>query len=186
MLSDGKTAAMEDQMEAKETKIMEFEKREYLARHILLSTMSTHLRSKIKGLVTAEDMWKVVKDDATSKSTLYLLDTEDQLSGMKLSDNNDAKTRLMELKSHFQLMLQCQDNLIKMGSVMSDSQFNIIIMSSLLQSYQPTLQTITMSEQVSKPSGLQSATIKADNLIPFILAELYTPPPSPCGLCAES
>ena len=56
MLSDGKTAAMEDQIEAKETKILEFEKREYLARHILMSTMSTHLGSRIKGLATAEDM----------------------------------------------------------------------------------------------------------------------------------
>ena len=69
MLSDGKTAATEDQIEAKETKIMEFEKREYLVRHILLSTMSTHLGSKIKWLTTAEDMWKVVKDDTTSKTT---------------------------------------------------------------------------------------------------------------------
>ena len=146
MLSDGKTAAMEDQIEAKEIKILEFKKREYLARHILMSTMSTHLRSKIKGLVTAKDMWKVIKDDATSKSTLYLLDAEDQLSNMKLSDNDDVKTHLTELKSHFQLVLQCRDNLIKMGSVMSDNRFNIIIMSSLPESYQPTLQTITTSE----------------------------------------
>ena len=77
VLSDGKTAATEDQIEAKETKIIEFEKREYLAHHILLSTTSIHLTSKIKDLPTAEDMWKVVKDDATSKSTLYLLDAED-------------------------------------------------------------------------------------------------------------
>ena len=41
MLSDGKTPATEDQIEAKESKIIEFEKREYLARHILLSTTST-------------------------------------------------------------------------------------------------------------------------------------------------
>ena len=66
-----------------------------------MSTMSTHLGSKIKGLVTAKDMWKVVKDDATSKSMLYLLDAEDQLSNMKLSDNDDVKTHLTELKSHF-------------------------------------------------------------------------------------
>src|SRR6202789_107454 len=72
MLSDGKTPATEDQIEAKESKIIEFEKREYLARHILLSTTSTRLGAKIKDLSTAEAMWKVVTDDATSKSTLYL------------------------------------------------------------------------------------------------------------------
>ena len=101
MLSDGKTPAMEDQIEVKESKIMEFEKREYLARHILMSTMSTCLRTKIKGLATAEDMWKVVKDDAMLKSMLYLLDAEDQLSSMKLAKNKDAKAHLAELKSHF-------------------------------------------------------------------------------------
>ena len=101
MLADRKMAAFEDQIENKESKILEFEKREYLARHILLSTTSTCLRSKIKGLPTAEDMWKVIKDDATSKSTLYLLDAEDQLFSMKLQDNDDPKTHLSELKQHF-------------------------------------------------------------------------------------
>ena len=107
MLSDGKTAATEDQIDAKESKIIDFKKREYLARHILLSTMSIRLGTKIKGLATAEDMWKVVKEDATSKSTLYLLDAEDQLSSMKLTDNDDPKTHLTELQNHFQTMLQC-------------------------------------------------------------------------------
>ena len=48
MLSDGKTPAMEDQIDAKESKILDFEKREYLARHILLSTTSIRLGSKIR------------------------------------------------------------------------------------------------------------------------------------------
>ena len=146
MLADGKMPAMEDQIEAKESKIIEFEKREYLAHHILLSTTSTHLGTKIIGLATAEDMWNMVKDDATSKSTLYLLDAEDQLSSMKLADNDDPKAHLTKLKNHFQVMLQWRDNLMEIGSTMSDNRFNIIIMSSLPESYQPTLPTITMEE----------------------------------------
>jgi hypothetical protein len=38
MLPDGKTPAMEDQIESKESRIIEFKKQEYLAKHILLST----------------------------------------------------------------------------------------------------------------------------------------------------
>src|SRR5271168_1269110 len=34
MLADGTTPAMEDQVEAKESRIVEFKKREYLAKHI--------------------------------------------------------------------------------------------------------------------------------------------------------
>ena len=91
-------------------------------------------------------MWKEVKDDAMSKSTLYLLDTEDQLASMKLADNDDPKTHLEELKQHFKTMLQHCDNLLKIGSVMSDSRFNIIIMLSLPGSYRPTLQMMIVLE----------------------------------------
>ena len=61
----------------------------------------------------AQAMWKIVKADATTKSTLYILDAEDQLSTMKINNNEDAKTHLAELKAHFQLMVQCRDNLVQ-------------------------------------------------------------------------
>ena len=38
--TDGKTAAMEEQLEVKEARMIEYEKREYLAQHIILSTTS--------------------------------------------------------------------------------------------------------------------------------------------------
>ena len=103
---------------------------------------------------SAEEMWNAVKDDATTKSTLYLLDTEDQLTSMKLSDNNDPKTHLAELKQHFQLMSQCHDNLTNMGSTLSNSRYNTIIMSSLPESYWPTLQMITAAEGTNAALGL--------------------------------
>jgi len=75
-------------------------------------------------------MWDLVKADATTKSTLYLLDAEDQLTSMKLSDNDDPKTHLTELKEHFQLMIQHRNSLIEMGSVLSDSRYQTIVMHS--------------------------------------------------------
>ena len=132
VLADGKTVATEEQLESKETKMIEFEKREYLAQHIILSTTSVRLGAKIKDLTTAKGMWKKVKSNTMTKSTLYLLDAEDQLTSMKLQDNNNPKTHLSKLKIHFQSMLQCCDNLIQMGSALSDTRFNIILMSSLL------------------------------------------------------
>src|SRR5271155_4088072 len=173
MLSNGKTPATEDQIEAKESKIIEFEKKEYFARHILLSTTSTCLGARVKDLKTAEAMWKVIMDDATSKSTLYLLDVEDQLSSMKLPDNDNPKTHLSKLKLHFQTMQHRRENLIKIGSSMSEQRFNIIIMSSLPDSYCPTLQTITASERVSRLSGGQSTAMKSDDLITFIIEEAH-------------
>ena len=152
VIADGKTPAMEDQIESKGTKIMDFDKKEYLAQHIILSTTSSHIRVKIKGLKSAKEMWDTVKMDVTMKSTLFIIGVEDQLSSMKLADNEDPKTHLSEMKQHFQLMLQCQENLLKMGSEISDTCFNTMIMSSLLESYCLTLQTITAAVTV-RPEG---------------------------------
>ena len=139
VLADGWTPASEDQIEARETNIVDYDKQEYLAQHVILSTTSTHLGSKIKNLKTAKEIWDMVKADATTKSTLFLLNAEDQLTSMKLADNTDPKTHLSELKDHFQLMMHQHDNLLKMGSTLSDSHFNSIIMSSLHESYCPSL-----------------------------------------------
>ena len=116
-------------------------------------------------------MWTKVKADTTTKSTLYLIDAEDKLTSMKLQDNNDPKTHLSELKTHFQTMLQCHDNLVQMGSTLSDARFNIILMLSLLELYRPTLQTITATETTSQLAGGKMLGMKDDDLISFILEE---------------
>ena len=68
-------------------------------------------------------------------------------------------------------MLQCHDNLIQMGSTISDARFNIILMLSLSESYRPTLQTITAAERTSQLAGGQTSGMKHDDLISFILEE---------------
>jgi hypothetical protein len=78
----GMMAAMEDQIEARETGIIDFDKQEYLAQHIILSTTSTCLGVKIKNLKSAKELWEKVKEDATTKSTLFLIEAEDQLTNM--------------------------------------------------------------------------------------------------------
>ena len=128
VLADGKTPASEDQIESKESKIADFDK---FVQHVILSTTSTCLGVNLKALKSAKEMWEVVMMDATSKSTLFIPDAEDQLSAMKLADNDDPKEHLTELKQHFQTMLHCHENILKIGSEISDTRFNTMIMSSL-------------------------------------------------------
>jgi hypothetical protein len=116
-------------------------------------------------------MWDVVKTDATTKSSLFLLDAEDQLATMKLSENEDAKAHLAEMKQHFQLMVQRRENLIKMGSDVSDTRFNTIVMASLPESYRPTLQMITAAERANILTGGSQNKLKADDLIAFLMEE---------------
>ena len=175
VLSDGKTPATDEQIEARESKILDYDKQEYLAQHVILSMTSTHVGLKIKTLKTAKEMWDMVKADATTKSTLFLLNAEDQLASMKLADNADPKTHLSELKEHFQLMTHRHDNLLKMVSTLSNSHFNTIIMLSLPESCHPSLQTITAAERTSAVLGTMSSKwMKSDDLIPFSLRRLST------------
>ena len=60
VLSDGKTSSTKEQIEVRETRIIEFDKWEYLAQHVILSTTSTHLGVKIKDVKSAEEMWNAV------------------------------------------------------------------------------------------------------------------------------
>jgi len=150
---------------------MDFDKKEYLAQHIILSTTSTHLGSKIEELKTTKEMWELVVADVTMKSTLFLLDAKEQLMSMKLSDNDDSKAHLVEIKQHFQVMLQCHKNLIKMGSTLSDTRFNTLIMMFLPESYCATLQTITAAERASALTRTSSQKMKANNLITFLIEE---------------
>ena len=132
---DRMTQAMENQIEAREMKIINYDKRKYLTQHVILSTTSTCLGNKIKNLKTSHEMWDAVKVDPMTKSTLFLLNMEDQLASMGLTENDDPKAHLMEVKQHFQLIGQRHDNLLKMGSMISNLCYNTIIMSLLLESY---------------------------------------------------
>ena len=157
VLLDSTMPAMEEQIEAKETKIMDYNKREYLAQHVILLTTSTHLSAKIKNMKLTHEMWDVVKMDATTKSRLYLLNAEDQLMSMKLTNNDNPKSHLVKVKQHFQLMMECHNNLIKMGSTISNMCYNTIVMSSLPEFYCPTLQTITPAERMSMVLGMSES-----------------------------
>jgi hypothetical protein len=75
--------ATEDQLEAKEKKIQDFEQKEYLALYFILSSMSPRLSQKLLNLTMAKDMWDAVKHDATMKSSLHQVNILNQLQTVR-------------------------------------------------------------------------------------------------------
>ena len=118
-----------------------------MAKHVILSTTSVRIGMKIKSLTTVKEMWDEVKKDATSKSTLYLMDVECQLEGMRLVESSDPKSHLAKLKFHFQLMMLRYKNLMEMGSSFSKQKFITLLTSLLLNSHHPALQTLTAADR---------------------------------------
>jgi hypothetical protein len=146
VLADGKTPATEEQIESKEDELTEFDKKEYLAQHLILSTTSTRLGVKINGIMSAKEMWEVVGVDARSESTLFVLDAENQLSSMKLRENEGLETHPEEMKEHSQMMVQRHENLVIMGSKTQDARFSTLVTLSPPESCRPTLQTVSAAE----------------------------------------
>ena len=170
VLSDSKTKVMDEQLETWEARIVKFEKCEYFAQHIILSPSSD--------LVLSSKTWRwwsrcgIQWNDATTKSTFYLIDAEDQLASMCVNDTDDPKTHLTELKQHFELMTKHYENLGQMGSTTSDTHFATMIMSSLLPSYWLAIQLITAAEQVGTTQGTSSKPkMLPANLTAFFIEE---------------
>ena len=145
VLADGTTPATEEQIESKEDELDEFDRKEYLAQHMILSTLSTRLKTKIIRLMSAKEMWKVVEEDAKSKSALFILDNNSQLSSMKLHENVDPEAHPEEMKEHPQMMVQSHEYILKMGSEIPDTRTSTLVTSSP-ESCRTMLQTVTATE----------------------------------------
>jgi chloramphenicol O-acetyltransferase len=121
---------------------MEYEQKEYLALHLILSSTSAHLSQKLLYLTTVKAMWDDVKLNVTAKSLFHQIDILNRLQTMKYSSSLDLKTHLSEVKSHFEKMTQLREHLQVMNSPISDSTYVSIIISSMPETYHPTIQTV--------------------------------------------
>jgi hypothetical protein len=98
--------ATEYQVETRERKIQDHERNEYLAQHLILSSTSPQLSSKILQPTTAKEMWDAVTLDATKKSTFHQVDVLTQLQTMRCPALPDLEIHLAEVKAHFAKMME--------------------------------------------------------------------------------
>ena len=126
VLKDG-TPATNEEVEVNEDKIIEHEKRDYLAQHMILSTISTRLEMKVISLMLARGMWDVVKADATFMTTIPILDAESQHSSIKLQEDEDPETHLVETKEYSQAVVKNHKNFMEMVSEIPDARINALV-----------------------------------------------------------
>ena len=157
---------MEEQIEAREKKIQDYEQKHYLAQHLILSSTSLCLSQKILNLTTAKEMWDAVKHDATEKSSLHQVDILNQLQTMKCVSSADPKTHLAKVKSHFRKMTELCEYLRVTSASVADSTFMSIIISSMPDLYCSTIQMVKRAIKITaKP-------IQPDDLIMIFIQEV--------------
>ena len=142
--------ATDDEIELAERKADDYEKNEAYAKHIILSSTSPRLSSKIKNEPTAKIMWDAVVADVKNKSTLQQLDLLELLQSMRLDEGSDATTHLAEMEAHFRIMEERRDALATMGSPVGESNFLANVLKSVPESYRPTVQTIDTTQLLTK------------------------------------
>src|ERR1700722_16772045 len=142
VLADGKTEASEDQIEAREKQIEIYNKHQYLAKHMLLTSVSPRLSTLIMPLATAKEMWDQIKNDATKKSKLCQVDTRRRLQESQCEEADDMPTHLNKL-------VQLKNELHGMGAAIPDEDFTTILLGSLPPSYRTLLSTITISAELA-------------------------------------
>jgi gag-polypeptide of LTR copia-type len=144
---DGKTPASEDQIETREEKIVDYEKRSNLAEYMILTSVSSRMGSLIRNLKSAKEMWEKVKEDCTNKSTIHVIDAEAQFAAMRCSDNSDPTAHVSEMKAHLELMEKRFQNLNAIGSTWDGPRYSQAILSSLPESYRPIVQTLSVQRE---------------------------------------
>jgi hypothetical protein len=158
MLPDGATAASEEQVEAREKRIDDFETKQYLARHIMINSIPTRLAQTIKDEKDPKLVWEAIVKDAEDKSDMHQTDAQRRLHEMRCDDEGDLKAHLTE-------MIQLSQELAAMGSTIADKDLTAIIMASLPPSYRSFLQSITASARVV------SKTIEPFDLVHWVTEE---------------
>jgi hypothetical protein len=113
----------------------------------------------------AKDMWDAVKHDATTKSSLHQVDILNQLQTMKCSSSADPKTHLAKVKAHFEKMTEYHEFLHVTKAPVTDSTYATIIISSMPNTYHPTIQ---MVETTIKVTG---KTLDSNDLIAIFIEE---------------
>jgi hypothetical protein len=151
IMRDKDNIATDDEIDAKERKFEEYEQKEYMAQHVILSTISLRLSSTVKSKSNAKEMWDAVKLDATSKSKMHQVDTRRRLQQIQCDEDGDVRTHLIE-------MVKLRDELTAMGCSIDEAEFTTIILGSLPVSYRTLLTTITVS------AGLSGRTVDSNEI----------------------
>ena len=107
----------EEEIKDVETKMDTYEQNEAMCKHILVSSVSPHLCSKIKSLTTPNGMWVAVCVNVKNKSILQKMGVKQLLKAMKLVKNSDATAHVSEMEAHFHLLQERVDELATIGDL---------------------------------------------------------------------
>ena len=159
--------ATDKEIEKVEMKMDTYEQNKSLCKHILMSSISPRLCSKIKSLKTPNEMWVIICADVKNKSTLQKMDVKCLFEAMKLAEKADAATHVLEMEAHFCLMQERVDELATIGDPIGARTYFQTALKSVPESYHATVQTINTADT------LNGGKTTAKDVITIFLCEAH-------------
>jgi len=132
---DGTTFATEDEIEEAEKKLDEYEQRECTVKQTLYGSISDHRLIEIKNLTTATEAWKKLCSLHKDKSEIVAIDRRAHLQNLHMQEGGDVRAHTSEME-------RIREELSGLGAPVNDSDFGVMMLSSLPQSYRPMVQTM--------------------------------------------
>ena len=115
----------------KRKKLDKFERKEYLAQHVLKSTISTHL-SALAQSKNASEIWKLVEEDATKWDVIQHVEVRRKMMALQYQEDSD-------MNAHLRKLADLKDELIMIQSKMTDEEYMEIIILSIPNSFRTIL-----------------------------------------------
>ncbi|OJT06880.1 Retrovirus-related Pol polyprotein from transposon TNT 1-94, partial [Trametes pubescens] len=129
-------------VEAAETKIDEYEQKEFATCQQIYGTITDSLLLKVKDLLSASAVWSAVMKEHEGKSEMYASSVRTRLLNTRCSEGRDVR-------EHFDTLVRLREELAGMGSPLPNAEFSAAIFQSLPESYGTLLTTLSTAARMT-------------------------------------
>ena len=158
LLKPDGSVATDEEIDAKEARIAEYERKEYMAQHILKSTLPIRLVALTRSK-NASSIWTAIKDDATKRDVVYQVEIRRKMLALRCDDGSDMKAHLTKLS-------ELKDELLTIGSKITDEEYTEIIILSVPPSFRTVITTAAESARYA------GKTLTPEDVTKTILREI--------------
>ena len=126
----------------------------------ILTTIPESFAIKIQALDTGKKLWESLCEKHENRALTVVVDFRHRLYALKCLNHS-------KVKIHIQLLNTMYKQLKGMGEEISESDFTTIILASLLKSYRPLINTISLQNRVNTSKPLKPSMVMESILEEF-------------------
>jgi len=121
---------------------------------LIFTTIPDSLLIEVQKLKTVKEVWDALCVKHEKKALTVVIDICHHMYEMKCEDE-------LQVHMHLETLMGMQEQLVGMDAGLPDTDFIMVILGSLLKSYQPLINAISMSEIHAKISLMPDTVVES-------------------------